>query len=135
MNRFEEIANHLEKGAAAYFWEDAEHCDDQAVTDLAGQTQMAMKTAARILTESTFIHEVLMQDIVGDYDTPDDVPEWTWIEEHASFKHVHNGVRDGIWEYILNLDLELANPPERLAPIIQAAREMGVSMLLIHQGT
>jgi hypothetical protein len=43
------------------------------------------------------IGEILMQDIVGDYDTPDLIPEWIWVQKTASFSHCCNGVA-GIWE-------------------------------------
>jgi len=37
------------------------------------------------------IGSVLMQDIVGNYEVPEEVPEWAWVEREASFGHVRNG--------------------------------------------
>lgn len=80
------------------------------------------------------IREVMMQDIVGDYDVPESVPEWKWVEENASFAHVQNGVADGIWEFILNLGNMLA-PPEKLKPVVEQAHKDGIAYLVFHQGT
>lgn len=135
MSKIEQIADKLETGASADIWYDADDYGAQSAAELIEETQNAMEEAARVLRQRAFIHEVQMQDIVGDYEIPDEAPEWAWIEDNASYKHVHNGERDGIWEFILNLNLELANPPEQLSPIIAEAREMGAMFLLIHQGT
>lgn len=85
---------------------------------------------------------VMLQDIVGDYDTPDTVPEWKWIEENASFKHVKNGT-SGVWEFVLNLDRfgenfnaeEIPGIPEKLLQVIFASVAQGYSFILFHQGT
>ncbi|WP_341744711.1 hypothetical protein [Azonexus hydrophilus] len=80
------------------------------------------------------IQEVMMQDVVGDYDTPDTVPEWAWVEQNASFHHADNG-KDGIWEFMINLGRNLENIPEKLAAIIAKARAENVGYLMFHQGT
>ena len=80
------------------------------------------------------IREIMMQDLVGDYDVPDDVPEWAWVEKHASFGHVRNG-QNGIWEFILNLSLTFHDVPERIAPAIKKTASDGVAYLVFHQGT
>jgi len=86
---------------------------------------------------------VQMQDVVGDYDTPDTIPEWDWIEKNASFKHVKNG-SDGVWEFVLNLGRfgpEFFNPeemteiPEKLHQVIFASVAQGYSYIIFHQGT
>ncbi|UIF89307.1 hypothetical protein [Cupriavidus sp. UYPR2.512] len=77
---------------------------------------------------------VMMQDAVGDYETPDQVPEWAWVKANATYVHGRNG-NDGIWESILNLGCAFKGDPGRLAPIIAAARTEGAAYLIIHQGT
>lgn len=80
------------------------------------------------------VAEVMMQDVVGDYDVPEQVPEWTWVAQNACFAHVRNG-QDGIWEFFLNLSMQLPDIPERLKPVIADARERACAYLLVHQGT
>ncbi len=80
------------------------------------------------------IDHIQMQDIVGDYDTPDTVPEWAWVEKEASFAHVRNG-EDGVWEFVLNLARDLKDIPEKLAPVIERSRAYGLAYLVFHQGT
>lgn len=82
----------------------------------------------------TEVREVLMQEIVGDYETPDQVPEWVWVERNASFNHVQNG-RAGVWEFVLNLSRTFEDVPERLQPVVNAARNDNMSYLIFHQGT
>jgi hypothetical protein len=79
------------------------------------------------------IGSVLMQDLVGEYDTPDTVPEWKWVEEAASFTHKANG-ESGVWDFVLNLALDHHGIPERLAKTFEDARAQGVGYLLFHQG-
>jgi len=86
------------------------------------------------------IIHMMMQDVVGDYDDPNDVPEWRWVEAHASYTHVHNG-RDGVWEFVLNLDYVTNEPdafnsiPPRLEPTIRTAQAAGMAFIIFHQGT
>ncbi|NMM01572.1 hypothetical protein HHL24_26995 [Paraburkholderia sp. RP-4-7] len=87
----------------------------------------ALETVQRVAS-------VQMQDVVGDYDVPATVPEWSWVEEHASYKHLKNGER-GTWEFVLNLSCEYTGDMGRLAPVINEALSLGVSYLIIHQGT
>lgn len=80
------------------------------------------------------VREVMMQDVVGDYDMPDQVPEWTWVEANASFGHLRNGL-SGVWEFVLNLSRSFEDIPERLKPVIDGARKDHISYLIFHQGT
>lgn len=81
------------------------------------------------------IGSVDMQDIVGHYDVPDDVPEWLWVQQNASFAHVRNGLGDGVWEFILNLSRSFTDIPPRLAPTINNARLKKLGYLVLNQGT
>lgn len=80
------------------------------------------------------IGSVMMQDIIGDYTVPDDVPEWRWVEEQACFAHCHNG-QHGIWEFVLNLSLSYEDVPDKLKPVLAEANQKGLGYLIIHQGT
>ncbi len=89
---------------------------------------------ARQPTAPMTTRDVNMQDIVGDYDTPDQVPEWQWVERNASYGHRDNG-KAGVWEFMLNLSRSFEDNPGRLQQTIDDARRAGVSYLLVHQGT
>ena len=80
------------------------------------------------------ITHVMMQDVVGDYDTPDEIPEWKWVEDNASFAHVNNG-EHGVWEFVLNLARGFTDVPDRLKPILQRASADGMAYVIFHQGT
>jgi hypothetical protein len=80
------------------------------------------------------VGSVMMQDVVGDYDMPETVPEWTWVERVASFNHCRNG-QDGIWEFVLNLSRTFENVPENFKDVLKQARDKNLSYLIIHQGT
>lgn len=77
---------------------------------------------------------IQMQDVVGEYDTPDTVPEWAWVEAHASYRHRDNG-KDGIWEFIVNLARHFDDVPENLRPVLENAKRDGIAYLVFHQGT
>jgi hypothetical protein len=80
--------------------------------------------------------EVMMQDVVGDYNVPEEIPEWSWVQENASFSHRDNG-EDGVWDYIVNVALHEndAAMPERLKPLFETARKENAHWVLFHQGT
>lgn len=80
------------------------------------------------------IGSVMMQDVVGDYEVPADVPEWKWVEREASFNHARNG-QNGIWEFVLNLSCTFDNVPEKLKPVFKKARGDNLAYLIFHQGT
>lgn len=81
------------------------------------------------------IMEVMMIDLVGDYETPDQVPEWAWVEKNASFAHAQNGQPGGVWEFVVNLNRQLDDIPEKLEACIKAARANHFAYILFHQGT
>lgn len=80
------------------------------------------------------IASVMMQDLVGEYEVPENVPEWAWVEREASFNHCRNG-EDGIWEFVLNLSRTFDGVPEKLKAVIAQSRAAGMNYLIIHQGT
>ena len=113
--------------------------DDLSDSDLPGFTppplaEQRLSPATRPSVAVEKFASVLMQDVVGEYDTPDQVPEWDWVRNNASFQHRCNGL-DGLWEWVLNLANSLGDAPARLKAVIEDARAAGASYLLIHQGT
>lgn len=85
-------------------------------------------------SEAEQIISVKMADIVGDYDRPGEVPEWQWVEKHASYQHCKNA-ESGIWEFILNLNMSHPDVPLRLQPVIDQARLQEACYVIFHQGT
>ena len=84
-------------------------------------------------TASEVVH-VQIQDLVGEYDKPESVGEWAWIEQHASFSHKDNGTSGGL-EFVLNLSLTFDNIPEKLLATIRDAKQRHIAYLIFHQGT
>lgn len=80
------------------------------------------------------IGSFLMSDIVGGYDTPDQVPEWAWVERTACYGHARNG-QDGIWEFVINLSSSLIDIPEKLKSMFAEARSKNLAYVIVHQGT
>lgn len=80
------------------------------------------------------IAEVMIQELIGDYDVPEEKEEWHWIEAHASYSHAGNG-QDGVWEFILNLARMFEGVPPTIKRAIDQARSQGCSHILFHQGT
>ncbi|MGF6604024.1 hypothetical protein P3T23_008779 [Paraburkholderia sp. GAS448] len=89
---------------------------------------------ARVFDVPQKVLAVMMQDVADNYDTPDQVPEWAWVEANASYVHSRNATY-GVWEFMLNPSCTFKGDPGRLAPVIAAARAEGAAYLLIHQGT
>jgi hypothetical protein len=84
--------------------------------------------------ESALVREINMADLF-EYEIPDQLPEWTWLEKNASFLHKDNGKSAGVWEMMLNLSKSLEDIPESLRFDIEQARREGVQFLWFHQGT
>lgn len=81
------------------------------------------------------ILDVSMPDLVGDYDQPENVTEWQWIEANASFHHKDNGASPGVWEHMVHIrHAQAEDMPERLRPVFGRAQLMGAGWVLFHQG-
>lgn len=78
--------------------------------------------------------EVNLLDVLPDYEDPDDMPEWRWIESNASFAHRLNGQEAGVWEFMISLNRQLIDIPRRLRSIFRAAQERHARYILFHQG-
>lgn len=81
--------------------------------------------------------DVSMIDLVGDYDVPEQVVEWEWVEEHASFRHKGNGEDPGVWEHMVHCERAESRKdsmPELLKPVFAHAKAAGAVWVLFHQG-
>lgn len=79
------------------------------------------------------IKDVDMTDLF-DYDTPDDLPEWEWVEANSSYSCKHNN-SSGVWDFIVNLSRELTDIPTSLVETIESAKADNCSYILFNQGT
>lgn len=78
--------------------------------------------------------EVNLGDVLEEYDTPDDVEEWQWVEKHHSFAHKGNGEEGGVWEFMVHVGKAAANLPERLRPFFDQAKRTNAQWVMFHQG-
>jgi hypothetical protein len=133
---YERSRNHIVQSG-----NDEDDCIDFSKTSIA-QVKQTITQAKALISEnveilpgatSESIRSVSMLDIVGDYDNPNHVPEWQWVERNASLSHVDNG-KDGVWQFTLNLDLHFDDIPNSLKPIIGLAMKDGMHYLHFHHG-
>lgn len=76
--------------------------------------------------------DVAMSSIVGEYDDPDQVPEWQWVKSMAS--HEHLGVKDNsAYEYTLNVSIDnIDDAPQSLRALISDAEQEGINYILFY---
>jgi hypothetical protein len=94
------------------------------------------KAAAKRQPSLVGVHEVCMTDYF-EYDTPDTVPEWQWVEQNARFSHKGNGIEGGVWEFMIHLEaLQVAETPipEKLQEHIDRASALGAVWVMFYQG-
>ena len=96
------------------------------------ETAVELRDALQALSGGEALLSVMMQDVVGDYDIPNEVPEWKWVEENGSFAHRDNG-QSGVWDFVLNLSRTFENVPAKLRKTIDKARKAGFGYVLFHQ--
>lgn len=105
----------------------------QQVDEAARHRQDLLTTLFAESNQGTMLF-VNIQDIVGQYELPEQIPEWAWIEKHHSLAHAQNG-KYGVWEFAVNVELERKDAPERLQPLLAQALANNVSYVVFHQGT
>lgn len=102
------------------------------------QAKSAVFSAEGLFSELNVI-EVNLVEVLNEYDAPDDVPDWKWVEEHHSFAHKGNGVDGGVWEFMVNTakmedeDFVEGMPPT-LRPFFELAQAKGAAWVMFHQG-
>ncbi|KWU19044.1 glyoxalase superfamily protein [Burkholderia cenocepacia] len=84
--------------------------------------------------------EVNMPDVFGITDSPDEIPEWAWIQANGAFAHRGNGVEGGVFEFMVHtskawLDGQRTQDvPVRLQPFFDEANRSGAAWVMFHQG-
>jgi hypothetical protein len=83
--------------------------------------------------------DVSMPEICGDYESAQDVPEWVWVKEHASFSHVENNGDNCVYEFIVNVAMidprnsgQPLEAPAKLQPLLEEAIQNGVGYILFY---
>lgn len=96
---------------------------DKTVSQSVNIGNNAQSSSIELLPRATKMEilEVRLIDLIDDYTIPDEMPEWRWIKEHASFSHRGNGTEDGVWEFAINLASHLDNVPEKLLSVVNYA--------------
>lgn len=97
---------------------------------------------SNIRSAPSLVLDVCMPDLIGDYETADNVPEWDWVSLNASMSHQKNG-ESGIYEFLLNLgnfraedcDEILKDAPKTIQILIKEAVNNQYGYILFHQGT
>lgn len=118
-------------GEAVVFEASVSEHDQIALFSVDGEEVQGINSTIEFIpgVERSRIAHVMMQDIVGNYDDPSQVPECCWIEANASYSHRE------VWEQILNLSATFDGVPEKLAPILKEARDKQLAYAIFHQGT
>lgn len=80
------------------------------------------------------IYDCDVTEVFPDYDVPEDIPEWEWIQEHATYAHMQNG-EFGIWEFVMNISEPRKDIPLVLLRTFIAAYNEQCTYILFHQGT
>lgn len=83
------------------------------------------------------IADVDMEYVIGEYESPDNIAEWQWIESNASYPCKDNG-HSGIWDFVLNVGMFIDNDvegiPPKLQKLLKSAYENDISYILFNQG-
>lgn len=88
------------------------------------------------LSCSMKMQEFCMTDII-EYDVPNEVQEWMWVEAHATYEAISNNT-EGVWDFIVNVDMILeANDdiPEALMPVFKEAQQKLIKYIVFNQNT
>lgn len=126
----------------------ADSADDLTRSDLQGVASVAaMKIISHIRNQKVSKNDALLTVLEinlnkhFDYDTPEALPEWQWIQEHARFAHSGNGEEDGVWEFMIYVAFHVGpdaserkkNIPDRLRPFFAQAEACGAVWILFYQ--
>lgn len=86
------------------------------------------------------VFEVNMNDHF-EYEVPESLPEWAWIQGQARFAHVGNGEEDGVWEFMVNMSLVFGPEkpkaaqeiPSTLLTFFEQAEAVGAAWIMFYQ--
>lgn len=134
----EEVIERIEAGASSFEENEDEYIEVGGVETFDIDVPLEMAKACERSRPRALIgvYEVCMTDRF-DYDTPDQVPEWAWVERMASFGHRGNGVEGGVWEFMVHVPRLVDDPssvPLALRDDVFKAIELGAVWMLFHQG-
>jgi hypothetical protein len=80
---------------------------------------------------------IFMPALLPEYEDPNEVPEWQWIEQHASFAYDGNdGKSPGSHSFIMTTDEDwLMNQeiPDLLQPIFKEAKAKSHDFIMFYQ--
>lgn len=82
------------------------------------------------------IMEISLVSLLNDYDRPEEVEEWKWVEQHHAFAHTGNGDEAGTWEFMVHVDTALLGTdpiPPQLKPFFELANQQKAPWILFHQ--
>lgn len=83
------------------------------------------------------IADVNMADIIGEYNTPNNIAEWQWVANNATYPSNYIG-DEGVWDFILNVSMFIDNKVEDIPPkiqkLLQSAYDNDVNYILFNQG-
>jgi hypothetical protein len=101
-----------------------------------GEETQKLEYSDKNLFATLKVIEVNLVDVLNEYDAPDEVPDWKWVEQHHSFAHKGNGVDGGIWEYMVNVEKmqHVQDTPDTLRPFFDRAKKEGAAWVMFHQG-
>lgn len=105
----------------------------------AADTQETLVALARQASRMTVL-EVCMPDVFGQTDVPEEIPEWSWIQQHGSFFHRGNNKEPGVWEFMVHIHhawqegKRVPGVPARLQPFFDEAQRIGAPWVMFHQG-
>lgn len=98
--------------------------------------ELARQASHRLPQGVLGVYEVNMTELT-EYDDPQAVPEWRWIEAMAAFEHKRNGTEPGVWEFMVHGDKlrqQLHEVPKLLRPEVDRALSHGAAWVMFHQG-
>lgn len=108
------------------------------VDDYLGAKRAASYVADGLYSELKVL-EVNLVDVLNEYDAPDDVPDWQWVEDNHSFAHKANNAEPGVWEFMVHVEKTkdqsfFEGMPVTLRPFFERAKADGAAWVMFHQG-
>lgn len=98
--------------------------------------ELAKKARQALPSPLIGVYEINVPELI-EYDKPEDVAEWRWVVELASFSHQGNGTEPGVWEFMVYADRlreRLEDIPEIFLPEVRRALELDAVWVMFHQG-
>lgn len=109
--------------------------DTQTLTLSLGELEAKVVPTPMYQDRVVRVFEVDMTDNF-EYDTPDQLPAWTWIQANGSFAHRGNDKEPGVWEFLVYTSraLEDQTCPAELKVFFAQAKKADCPWVMFHQG-